>query len=147
MLALASRVHHLPLWPPETNRMRRYTLFVLCVLAGVPAGLRAQGFGIYELGSCGMARAGTGVATPCPDGSAIFFNPAGLAGLTGWHMSAGGTLIKAVGTYRSESTLGKSDLHNPWIQVPHLYVAYGATPKLGIGSACSRRTAWKPAGP
>ncbi len=113
--------------------MRRYTLFVLCVLAGVPAGLRAQGFGIYELGSCGMARAGTGVATPCPDGSAIFFNPAGLAGLTGWHVSAGGTLIKAVGTYTADSTLGKSDLNNPWIPVPHLYVAYGATPKLGIG--------------
>ena len=113
--------------------MRRYTLFVLCVLAGVPAGLRAQGFGIYELGSCGMARAGTGVATPCPDGSAIFFNPAGLAGLTGWHISAGGTLIKAVGTYTADSTLGKSDLNNPWIPVPHLYVAYGATPKLGIG--------------
>jgi long-chain fatty acid transport protein len=48
-------------------------------------------------------------------------------------MSAGGTLIKAVGTYTADSTLGKSDLNNPWIPVPHLYVAYGATPKLGIG--------------
>jgi long-chain fatty acid transport protein len=113
--------------------MRRYTPFVLCVLAGVPAGLRAQGFGIYELGSCGMGRAGTGVATPCPDGSAIFFNPAGLAGLRGWHISAGATLIKALGTFTADSTLAKSDLNNPWIPAPHVYLAYGATPKLGIG--------------
>ncbi len=113
--------------------MRRYTLFVLCVLAGLPVGLRAQGFGIYELGSCGMGRAGTGVATPCPDGSAIFFNPAGLAGLTGWHLSGGGTLIKAVGNYTADSTLAKTDLNNPWIPIPHVYLAYGATPKLGVG--------------
>jgi long-chain fatty acid transport protein len=113
--------------------MRRYTLFMLCVLAGLPAGVRAQGFGIYELGSCGMGRAGTGVATPCPDGSAIFFNPAGLAGLTGWHVSLGGTLIKAVGNFTADSTLAKSDLNNPWIPVPHVYLAYGATPKLGVG--------------
>jgi long-chain fatty acid transport protein len=113
--------------------MRRYTLFALCALAGVPAGLRAQGFGIYELGSCSMGRAGTGVATPCPDGSAIFFNPAGLAGLTGWHVSVGSTLIKAVGNYTADSTLAKSDLNNPWIPIPHVYLAYGATPKLGVG--------------
>lgn len=113
--------------------MRRYSLFVVCALAGLPAGLRAQGFGIYELGSCGMGRAGTGVATPCPDGSAIFFNPAGLAGLTGWHMSLGGTFIKAFGSYTADLTLANTDLTNPWIPVPHLYLAYGATPKLGIG--------------
>jgi long-chain fatty acid transport protein len=113
--------------------MRRYSLFVLCALAGVPAGLRAQGFGIYELGSCSMGRAGTGVASPCPDGSAMFFNPAGLAGLAGWRVSGGGTLIKAVGDYTSDSTLAKTDLNNPWIPVPHLYLAYGATPELGVG--------------
>src|SRR5258708_35442046 len=118
MLALASRVHHLPLWPPETNRMRRYTLFVLCVLAGVPAGLRAQGFGIYELGSCGMARAGTGVATPCPDGSAIFFNPAGLAGLTGWHMSGGAPPIKASRNFTPASTLRPNDPSKPHVPIP-----------------------------
>src|SRR5260370_33759968 len=119
MLAWASLVHHLPLWPPETNRMRRYTLFALCALAGVPAGLRAQGFGIYELGSCGMARAGTGVATPCPDGSAIFFNPAGLAGLTGLHVDGRATLIKALGNLIADPTLSQSEPDSPPITVPH----------------------------
>src|SRR5690242_2013835 len=113
--------------------MRQYVGFVLSLLIGVPAVLEAQGFGIYELGACGMARAGTGVAAPCPDGSAIFFNPAGLAGLKGWHVSAGGTLIKALGNFTSDATQAKTDLDNPWIPVPSVYVAYGASPKLGVG--------------
>src|SRR5260370_31941681 len=107
MVGWASLVTQLPPWPPETNRMGRYTPFVLCVLAGLPAALRAQGFGIYELGSCGMGRAGTGVATPCPDGSAIFFNPAGLAGLTGWHVSLRGTMIKPIGNFTADSPLSQ----------------------------------------
>ncbi len=113
--------------------MRRCTLSVLCVVVGLPAGLAAQGFGIYELGTCSMGRAGTGVAMPCPDASAIFFNPAGLVGLKGWHVSAGGTLIKATGDFTSDATVAKTSLENPWIPVPQAYVAYGATPKLGVG--------------
>src|SRR5881396_1187899 len=42
------------------------------LLAGVPALLHAQGFGIYEQGTCAMGRAGTGVAAPCADGSAMY---------------------------------------------------------------------------
>ena len=45
--------------------MRLSVGYALSVLVGAPAVLGAQGFGIYELGSCGMARAGTGVAAPC----------------------------------------------------------------------------------
>ena len=113
--------------------MRQSVGFALSLLIGAPAVLGAQGFGIYELGACGMARAGTGVAAPCPDGSAIFFNPAGLAGLKGWHVSAGGTLIKALGNFTSDATGAKTDLDNPWIPVPSVYLAYGASPKLGVG--------------
>src|SRR5688572_2948900 len=49
----------------------------------------AQGFGLYEHGACTMAMAGAGVADPCPDGSAIFFNPAGLADIEGAVFTAG----------------------------------------------------------
>src|SRR5947208_6683938 len=74
--------------------MRRQARSALWLLfAGVPALLDAQGFGIYEQGTCAMGRAGTGVAAPCPDGSALFFNPAGLAGLKGGHATIGVTLI------------------------------------------------------
>jgi long-chain fatty acid transport protein len=44
-----------------------------------PRTILAQGYGVYEHGTCAMARAGTAVASPCDDGSTIFFNPAGLA--------------------------------------------------------------------
>jgi long-chain fatty acid transport protein len=134
MLPYASLFHHLYMRShPETHRMRRSLRYALSFLAGFPALLGAQGFGIYELGSCGMGRAGTGVAAPCSDGSAIFFNPAGLAGLKGWHISGGVTLIKAQGNFTSDVTGAKTDLDNPWIPVPSLYLAYGATPKLGVG--------------
>src|SRR6267154_566027 len=113
--------------------MQRSVQYALSLLVGLPALLGAQGFGIYELGSCGMGRAGTGVATPCSDGSAIFFNPAGLAGLKGWHISGGATLIKAQGDFTTDATGTKTNLDNPWIPIPSVYVAYGATPKLGVG--------------
>src|SRR5207244_4290945 len=119
--------------PPGDKRMRRSVRYALVLFAGFPVLLGAQGFGIYELGTCGMGRAGTGVATPCPDGSAIFFNPAGLAGLKGWHVSVGGTLIKVHGGFTGDATGAKTDVENPWVPVPHAYVAYGATPKLGVG--------------
>ena len=69
--------------------MRRFAL-LLC--AGVIPSLgAAQGFGVYEHNTCAMARAGVTAASPCADGSAIYFNPAGLAGMTGMHFSAGVT--------------------------------------------------------
>src|SRR5437879_1201387 len=53
-------------------------VFALMLVAG-SAPASAQGFSVYEQGACAMGRAGAGVAAPCEDGSAIFFNPAGLA--------------------------------------------------------------------
>ena len=113
--------------------MRACVRYALLLVTAAPTLRGAQGFSIYELGTCSMGRAGTGVAAPCPDGSGIFFNPAGLAGLKGWHVSAGGTLIKATGDYTSDATVAKTSLDNPWIPVPQAYLAFGATPKLGIG--------------
>ena len=41
-----------------------------------PRQARAQGFGLNEIGTCSVARAGAGVAESCPDASRIFWNPA-----------------------------------------------------------------------
>jgi len=108
----------------------RYAL-VLC--AAVPTLVSAQGFGIYEQGTCAMGRAGTGVAAPCSDGSAMFFNPAGLAGLTGAHATIGVTLIDIQGGFTDDVFQQHTELDDPLIGVPQLYVSYGATSKLGIG--------------
>jgi len=114
--------------------MRRYALSALCLsFAAVPALLAAQGFGIYEQGTCSMGRAGTGVAAPCGDGSAIFFNPAGLAGLKGGHATIGVTLINVDGGFTDDIFQRTTDLEDPLIPIPQAYVSYAATPKLGVG--------------
>ena len=112
--------------------MRRFTLLLL---AGVPSLLAAQGFGVYEHGTCTMGRAGVAAAAPCADGSAIFFNPAGLAGLAGKRMTAGTTFIQAMGEFNSDLTARETDLDNPLIPVPNVYLTYALGPKatLGVG--------------
>ena len=113
--------------------MRRFVRHVLVLFAGFPALLGAQGFGIYEQGACSMGRAGTGVAAPCSDGSAIFFNPAGLAGLKGGRATIGVTLLNVEGGFTDDILQQTTRLNDPFIAIPQVYVAYGVTPKLGVG--------------
>ncbi|HEV8264988.1 MAG TPA: outer membrane protein transport protein [Gemmatimonadales bacterium] len=110
--------------------MRRFAL-LLC--AGVPSLLGAQGFGVYEHNTCAMARAGVTAASPCADGSAIYFSPAGLAGLSGTHLSAGVTLIGAQGNFTDDFLAHQTDLDNPIIPVPAGYLTHAFSPKLTVG--------------
>jgi long-chain fatty acid transport protein len=107
--------------------------FALLLFAGVPSLALAQGFGVYEHNTCAMARAGVTAAAPCADGSAIFFSPAGLAGLSGTHLTAGVTLIGAQGSFTDDFLAHKTDLDNPLIPVPNLYVTHGISPKVTVG--------------
>ncbi len=113
--------------------MRVCVRYALLLCAGVPTLLGAQGFGIYEQGTCAMGRAGTGVAAPCSDGSAMFFNPAGLAGLTGGHITVGVTLLDVQGSFTDDLFQQQTKLDDPLLAVPQVYISYGATSKLGIG--------------
>ena len=114
--------------------MRRYALSALWLSsAGVPAVLAAQGFSLYEQGTCAMGRAGTGVAAPCADGSAIFFNPAGLAGAKGGRATIGVTLLRINGGFTDDTLLQHNALQDPLLAIPQVYVSYAATPKLGVG--------------
>ncbi|MGH7538927.1 MAG: OmpP1/FadL family transporter, partial [Gemmatimonadales bacterium] len=113
--------------------MRPYAWSALLLVAALPDPLGAQGFGIYEHGTCAMGRAGTGVAAPCADGSAIFFNPAGLAGLAGSHATVGITLIDVHGGFTDDVFRQQTDIDNPLIPVPQIYVTHSPTPKLGVG--------------
>ena len=110
--------------------MRR---FALLLLAGAPSLVAAQGFGVYEHNTCTMGRAGVAAANPCADGSAIFFSPAGLAGLPGTRFSIGVTGISAGGNYTDEILGHKTELHNPLIPVPSLYITHQFSPKLTAG--------------
>src|SRR5467141_1045585 len=114
------------------TRMRR---FALLLLAGAPAlvaapliPLAAQGFGVYEHNTCAMARGGVTAASPCADGSAIYFSPAGLAGLSGTRFSAGVTLIGAQGNFTGDYLAHQTDLKNPVIPVPNAYLTHAFSP-------------------
>lgn len=113
--------------------MRRSAWYAVGLCLGVPALLAGQGFGVYEHGTCTMGRAGTAAASPCPDGSAIFFNPAGLGGLTGTRITAGVTVIAASGSFKDDATGTQWDLDNPIIPVPNFYITHGFSPKLTAG--------------
>jgi long-chain fatty acid transport protein len=117
--------------------MRRFALVLLagaCSLVAVsPPALAAQGFSVYEHSTCAMGRAGVTAARPCADGSAIFFNPAGIAGLAGTHLSAGVTFIGAHGSFTDDFLAQQSDLKNPVIPVPNVYLTHQFSPKLNAG--------------
>src|SRR5690348_2292095 len=110
--------------------MRRLVLYGLALVGLCPPLLGAQGFGIFEQAACPMGRAGTGAAAPCADGSAIFFNPAGLAGLTGGRATVGVTVLDVQGGFTDDLFQQKTKLDDPLLAIPQIYVAYGVTPKL-----------------
>jgi len=104
-----------------------------------PASSQAQGFGVYEQGTCVMSRAGATVASGCDDGSSIYFNPAHLAGTDGFTASFGATVIDVGGDFTYDpnaqraTTADEVDLENDVIPVPHAYLTYGLTEKIGLG--------------
>lgn len=105
--------------------MRRTLVWLTVgVIAGslaLPRTSEAQGFGVYEHGTCVMGRGGTGVAAPCNDGSTIFFNPGGLAFADGQLVSAGATVIAAMGSFTNDTTGISTDLKKKAIPVPAGY--------------------------
>jgi len=113
--------------------MRRVGRSALWLLLVLPAGLGAQGFGVYEHGTCTMGRAGVAAANPCNDASAIFFNPAGLARITGNRLSLGGTLILPTGGFTDDFTAQTVDAPSQKYLVPAVYFAHGLNEKLALG--------------
>jgi len=117
--------------------MRRFASLLVAgaasLVAALPSSLAGQGFGVYEHNTCAMGRAGVTAARPCADGSAIYFSPAGLGGLTGTRISAGITLIGAQGSFTDDFLGSKSDLKNPLIPVPNLYITRALSPKVTAG--------------
>jgi hypothetical protein len=90
----------------RSSRMRRSEVCFALVTALMfaRAGVsHAQGYGVYEQGACTMGRGGTAAARPCADGSGMYFNPAGIAGLP-LSGSIGGALIWPGTKWRNDDT-------------------------------------------
>jgi len=105
----------------------------------LPGSAAAQGFGVYEQGTCVMARAGAAVAQGCGDASSIYFNPAHIAGANGVTASIGATMIDATGEFAYDYAAqppyrgAEVALENDPIPVPHAYLTYGLTDRIGLG--------------
>jgi len=93
----------------------------------------AQGFGFYEQSTCVMGRAGATVAAPCDDGSATFFNPAGLVGAAEVTITGGVTALFADGSFIDDRTRTPTDLANDAIPIPHLYLRYAPNERVAFG--------------
>jgi len=94
----------------------------------------AQGYGVYEQGACAMARAGAAVASPCEDGSAIFFNTAALAvQRDGSRLSAGAALIGPRGDFVSFDGRTSGTMKNNWLPAPAAYYTRPVGQRLAVG--------------
>jgi long-chain fatty acid transport protein len=111
----------------------------VCLVAIVLVGLAsaspafAQGYAVYEQGACAMARAGTGVAAPCSDGSSVFFNPATIALFRSQEASFGGTLIRPNGSFTDATTHQLSDMNTRNYLVPSVYYARRLNKRVAAG--------------
>lgn len=91
-----------------------------------------QGSGVYTHSACMNARNGAGIAQPCDDGSAIYYNPAALA-LQNGAVSLGVSLIDQSGRFEYDTT-GTPVIRDPSsTPVPHAWASYRLNDRLGVG--------------
>lgn len=81
-------------------RHARWLAGAALVLPAASAG--AQGFGLNEVGTCAMNRGFAVTSAPCTDGSAIYWNPAATAELSGNTLGLGLASIDVKGGFRQD---------------------------------------------
>jgi long-chain fatty acid transport protein len=120
--------------------MRR-SLVLASAAAALAAGpLQAQGSAVDQHSACMAGRAAAGVADPCDDGSAVFFSPAAIAWLPSV-ASAGLSRFRSSNVFRYDPGYARGDQPESFSRpsdaavVPHAYVSYRVTPRLGAGLA------------
>ncbi len=113
------------------HRASRYTL-ALALLA-LPAAAGAQAFGLNEIGSCALARGFAVTATPCDDGSSIYWNPGAMPRNRGWTVSGGAAIIKIDGDFIQDTTFRRYEGDVPTAVVPHVFINYRGAGKLAYG--------------
>jgi len=116
--------------------MRFRVLWGIAALAAMASGVGAAGYALYEHGAAATATAGAFVAR-ANDPSAIFYNPAGIAGQRG-AVALGTTLITTKGDFSGENPFpgtGYSASQNAGFFYPsHLYAIAPVGPlTLGVG--------------
>ena len=102
-------------------------------LAG-PRVAAAQGFGLIEIGSCAVSRAGAGTAAPCEDASRVFWNPAAAVRLPGTvNLLVGAAGIALDGAFLQDTTGARYPGASPVEVPPHLFANYRVYPRFALG--------------
>jgi long-chain fatty acid transport protein len=107
----------------QLRRGSRYWL-ALTALTFAGSALRAQGFGLNEISTCGLGRGYAAVASGCHDASSIYWNPAAVTNLNGWTWAVGAAAIKIDGKFVQDTTFRTFKGDVPTAIVPHLFVNY-----------------------
>ncbi|MDT8323279.1 MAG: outer membrane protein transport protein [Bacteroidota bacterium] len=134
--------------------MNRTLLFsaLLCFSIALSSHASAGGFQLNEHGARAMAQAGA-FAARANDGSAIFFNPAGLSYLRGTRLMVGATLIAPSYTYYGPSNLNSNqawEMNNNLFYPPNLYLTHtwtdgvlkGLAAGIGVTTPYGLGTEW-----
>lgn len=106
-----------------------------CVLAAGAGVAAAQGYSVNEHSACALARGTAGVASPCDDGSGMFYNPAALAVKPRGVLTLGATLIGPRGDYTPFSGGSETELEANWYPAPGAYFSLplGDRAAFGVG--------------
>jgi long-chain fatty acid transport protein len=116
------------------RHFQRWIVIVMMVAAvGSARSVLAQGYGLNEQGACVMGRGGAGVASPCPDGSSIFFNPAGIAFLPGQQLGIGASLVSPRGDFTDATSGQVSTLNSKVYPLPNIYYSRGVGKRFAVG--------------
>lgn len=116
--------------------MKRSCVFLaLLVAAGMvmaSSAAFAQGYSVYEQSACTTGRGGAAVASPCQDGSAIYFNPAGLS-FDAANLGLGASLIGPRGDFTDNTTRTVTALNEKWYPVPNIYFSMPLANRVAFG--------------
>ncbi|MGB2957352.1 MAG: outer membrane protein transport protein [Bacteroidota bacterium] len=104
-------------------KLIRYCVVLVIILAVVPFSAYAGGFQINEHGTKAMGMGGA-FSAQASDGSAMFYNPAGLGFQQGFKVLAGATLIAPSTSWTSASG-SEEKMESQVFFPPHAYVSYG----------------------
>jgi long-chain fatty acid transport protein len=94
--------------------------------------LHAQGLSIHSHGACALARNSAGVAEPCADGSAVFYNPAAIASQRGV-AGAGAAALYSTSTFTFGSSGDAFESEQGTKLAPHAWLVAKVTPRIGAG--------------
>ncbi len=122
--------------------MKRRSLAIagaaVAAAAALGSPLQAQGSSLDQHSACMAGRVGAGIASPCVDGSAIYFSPAALA-LQGSAVSAGAAVVRSSNRFLYNpgaapvGELSPAERETETVIVPHVFASFKATPRLAAG--------------